>query len=150
MRIFFDTNVVLEYLLDRRNANDVEEVLSHIKREESLKFISSGSFYTLAYLLEVAYKRQGEESNARMERLRGILNVLLSEYSVVGNLDWKKGVNDILFSDIEDSFQFQAALSAQCDVLLTFNVHDFKNVLKTNNSIFILTPAEYLALHCGK
>ena len=150
MRIFFDTNVVLEYLLDRRNANDVEEVLSHIKQEKSLKFISSGSFYTLAYLLEVAYKRQGEESNARMERLRGILNVLLSEYSVVGNLDWKKGVNDIFFSDIEDSFQFQAALSSQCDVLLTLNVHDFKNVLKTNNSISILTPAEYLARYCGK
>lgn len=47
MSVFFDTNVVLEYLLDRRNSDVVEQVLSYLKRVNSLKYLSSGSFYTL-------------------------------------------------------------------------------------------------------
>lgn len=61
MSVFFDTNVVLEYLLDRRNSDVVEQVLSYLKRVNSLKYLSSGSFYTLAYLLEVEFKRRGFE-----------------------------------------------------------------------------------------
>ena len=149
MSVFFDTNVVLEYLLDRRNSDVVEQVLSYLKRVNSLKYLSSGSFSTLAYLLEVEFKRRGFEGDARLEQLRGALNVLLSEYVIVGDLDWKKGVGDIRFSDLEDSFQFQAALSAGCSVLLTFNVHDFKHVL-SSHSLSVLTPAEYLSLYCNK
>lgn len=35
MSVFFDTNVVLEYLLDRRNSDVVEQVLSYLKRVNS-------------------------------------------------------------------------------------------------------------------
>ena len=142
MSVFFDTNVVLEYLLDRRNSDVVEQVLSYLKRVNSLKYLSSGSFYTLAYLLEVEFKRRGFEGDARLEQLRGALNVLLSEYVIVGDLDWKKGVGDIRFSDLEDSYQYQTALNADCNVLLTLNIRDFKQT--TNNStVQIMTPVEF-------
>ena len=75
------------------------------------------------------------------------LNILLSEYEIIGRLDWEAAVNDQRFSDIEDSYQYQAALSADCDVLLTLNVHDFKYI-SSDKEISILTPAEFLDKYC--
>lgn len=148
MRVFFDTNIILEYLLDRKNANDVEKVLSCLSHTDNSKYISSGSFYTLTYLLEVEFKRSGLDAVIRMTKLRHVLNILLAEYIVIGNLNWKEGVNDSRFFDLEDSYQYQAALSMRCDVLLTFNSKDFKNAL--SSALSILTPAEFLLKYCAK
>lgn len=143
MRIFFDTNVILEYLLNRQNANDVERVLTYTERIGALKFVSSGSFYTLTYLLDIDLKRKGLEVTSRVDRLRKVLNILLSEYSVVDCIDWNEGVNDSRFLDMEDSYQFQAALAAHCNFLLTFNLHDFGNVL-SEEKLCVLSPKEFL------
>ena len=148
MKVFFDTNVVLEYLLNRKCADDVERILYFLCEQEAAKYISCGSFYTLTYLLEIEFKKRGENiAENRIERLRQYLNILLSEYEIIGRLDWEAAVNDQRFSDIEDSYQYQAALSADCDVLLTLNVRDFKYI-SSDKEISILTPAEFLDKYC--
>lgn len=95
MKVFFDTNVVLEYLLNRKCADDVERILYFLCEKEAAKYISCGSFYTLTYLLEIEFKRRGENiAENRIERLRQYLNILLSEYEIIGRLDWEAAVND--------------------------------------------------------
>ena len=39
---------------------------------------------------------------------------------VSGNLD-------TVFDDIEDSFQYQCAVQAKCDALVTINIKDYRN-----------------------
>ena len=71
------------------------------------------------------------------------MNGLLLEYHIESGISWKAGIDDIHFNDIEDSYQYQAALSSGCDVLLTLNIHDFQHVSPTLLKIY--TPVEFLA-----
>lgn len=47
-------------------------------------------------------------------------------------------VNDTAFSDFEDSIQYECALKAECDMFVTLNTKDFKNV--DVESVKIVTP----------
>ena len=60
---------------------------------------------------------------------------------------WTKAINDIRFSDLEDSYQHQTALTAGCNILLTLNIRDFKQIAD-NSTISILTPAEFIDKYC--
>ena len=53
---------------------------------------------------------------------------------VSGNLD-------TVFDDIEDSFQYQCAVQAKCDALVTINIKDYRNA--DTSAIEILTPEEF-------
>lgn len=57
-------------------------------------------------------------------------------------------INDDRFVDIEDSFQYQCALHNNCDVLLTINIKDFKNVL--DGPLPILTPEDFVTQYIDK
>lgn len=107
------------------------------------KMISSGSFYTLTYLIESYLKKEGWEKETRILELRRILKGLLCEYMIAGDLDWEAGVEDSRFADLEDSYQYQAALSSGCDLLLTLNVQDFKNVI-SDSSLHVCSPSEFV------
>ena len=54
----------------------------------------------------------------------------------------QEAVNDERFTDIEDSFQYHCALQNDCDVLLTINIKDYKNVLGQRPEV--LTPEEFV------
>ena len=43
---------------------------------------------------------------------------MLAEYIIIGDLDWEKGIDDWRFTDLEDSYQYQAALVSECDVYI--------------------------------
>lgn len=107
------------------------------------KVLSCDSFYTLTYLIESYLKKEKLEKDKRISELRRILNGLLLEYYIESEIDWKAGIDDIHFTDIEDSYQYQAALSSGCDVLLTLNTRDFQHA--TSASLKIYSPSEFLA-----
>ena len=44
--------------------------------------------------------------------------------------------------ELEDSYQYQTAVNAGCNVLLTLNIRDFKQI--TDSSISIMTPEEFV------
>ena len=47
------------------------------------------------------------------------------------------------FKDLEDSYQYQAALNCEADVLLTINIKDFDGV-KDQQQIMIMTPQTFV------
>lgn len=53
-----------------------------------------------------------------------------------------EAINDERFTDIEDSCQYHCALQNDCDVLLTINIKDYKNVLGQRPEV--LTPEEFV------
>ena len=143
MKVFYDTNIILEFLLKRKEGDKVRDILLWSHENHVEKFLSSGSFYTLTYLIEKYLKNQGiQDTQNRRRELIGILSGLLQEYTIIGETDWKKAIYDVRFSDLEDSYQYQTAVNAGCNVLLTLNIRDFKQI--TDSSISIMTPEEFV------
>lgn len=143
MKVFYDTNIILEFLLKRKEGDKVRDILLWSHENHVEKFLSSGSFYTLTYLIEKYLKNQGaQNAQNRRHELTCILSGLLQEYKIIGETDWRKAINDVRFSDLEDSYQYQTAVNAGCNVLLTLNIRDFKQI--TDSSISIMTPEEFV------
>ena len=145
MKIFFDTNVVLEFLAERPKASQVESVISLCEKNGWSKYLSVGSIYTIAYMTERILHQKGLVRPELIEVQRNIFQALLSSYKVVplklGRI--LEAAGDLSFSDLEDSFQYQSALHADCDVLLTFNIKDFKEAKQED--IKIMEPEAFLS-----
>ncbi len=145
MKIFFDTNVVLEFLAERPKASQVESVISLCEKNGWSKYLSVGSIYTIAYMTERILHQKGLVRPELIEVQRNIFQALLSSYKVVplklGRI--LEAAGDLSFSDLEDSFQYQSALQVDCDVLLTFNIKDFKEAKQED--IKIMEPEAFLS-----
>lgn len=127
MRVFLDTNVVLENLCDRRLAPDAQAVFEAIDRGDIDGYINSGSFSNITYIAELQLKKSGMGKADWIATLRLILHEMLDRLTIVpqGNSDLCAGVDDASFTDLEDSYQYQAFKQAGCDYFVTINTHDF-------------------------
>lgn len=143
MKIFLDTNVVMDYLASRGDVESVNSIFKQIEDNVHSAFISIGSFYTITYLTEIFLKNKGFEKAERIQRLRDTLESLLGYINVIGHTKAQllKGVRDVEFQDIEDSYQYQAALAADCKCVITSNIKDFKDLVSP--LIDIVTPVEF-------
>ena len=142
MRVFLDTNVFIEYFAKRTQFAFVRQILSAIEDGEVTGVLSAGSFYTIAYAMEMELKRAGIHNPEKLQRNRVYLNRVLDLVQIAnaGDEDYRLAVNDEGFKDLEDSFQYRNALAADCDVLITINVSDFRGATK----IKVLSPDEYV------
>lgn len=144
MRIFLDTNVVMDYLASRGDVESVNSIFHQIENGEHSAFISVGSFYTITYLIDIFLKNKGIGKTERVYMLRETLESLLAYLNIEGHTKEMllMGVRDIDFQDLEDSYQYQAALSARCDYLITSNIKDFSEI--DNPMIDIVLPKDFL------
>lgn len=126
-RIFVDTNVFLEAILNRDYSNQAKQLFQDIDSGKLEAVTSVGSFYTITYYAELALKKKGIDQEKRMSVLRQILNSILNRVVIVysDNSILMNGVNDNNFNDLEDSYQYHLAISAKCDSLVTLNTKDF-------------------------
>jgi len=150
MRIFCDTNIILEFLQKRAYADDVERVLDYASANHAELYISCGSFYTITYITEMFLKKTSVLSKSeRLIQLRNILQSILNDFIIApqSNRILTNGVLDDSFSDLEDSYQAQSAIASSCEVLLTINDKDFVG-LKDNSTIQVLTPQQFVELNC--
>jgi hypothetical protein len=79
-------------------------------------------------------------------RLRETLNTIL-DLVTLGNINHKHlvtGVNDDLFDDIEDSFQYQCAIQNKCDAFVTINLKDFNTSVCTNIDVY--SPKDFVSI----
>lgn len=143
MNLFLDTNIIIEYLFDRKQSAIILQILDKLYAGEVECYVSSGSFYTLTYLIGSNFKDQKITNPRRLKKLREVLHQLLSLFHIqsIEQADFVNAVNDLAFKDLEDSYQYQTAILAQCVVLLTINKKDFVN--SNQESIEVLTPQEY-------
>lgn len=144
IKVFLDTNVIMEYYGHRLLFNDAESILMAAHENAITAVISEGSLYTLTYLLGLEIKKQGIHEPQKSMQIRSMLSSLLSFVEVV-RLDDDflfMSIKDQQFADIEDSYQYYCAVANGCDYLLTINLKHFK--VSPTSKTAIASPSDFL------
>ncbi len=139
MTIFIDTNVVLDWLLDRTDTYADEATSLFLAAEENRLtiYISSGCIYTVAYVLHKTGKRG--------QKLRDALASFLNLVHVAGadRQTFMAATQLITITDLEDGFQYQTALGIDAiQYFVTGNIKDFR--LADQSRLPVVTPAEMI------
>lgn len=134
MKLFIDTNVVLDVLAQREPwFDDSARLLAHIEQGGATGHIAAHTLTTLHYLL---VKHLGQQKTAAtLIDLTTLLQVEPVDHQILQQaltLGWR---------DFEDAVQAVAAAQCQADYLVTRNPRDFKQSL-----VPVITPSEFLAL----
>jgi predicted nucleic acid-binding protein len=133
MKLFIDTDVILDVLLERQEfLPHSREILARAERNRIRGYTSTLILANCYYILSSG--GQGRMAAAAISRLRSILEVLPFTDREIG-----ESLNSS-FRDFEDGVQFFIALNNGLDMIITRNTSDFRD-----SSIAVLSPAEFLA-----
>ena len=137
MRLFLDTNGLIDHALERKTGQPLEVayILFKARKDRIPVFISPGSLYTFAYIMN----KNGIKGTALRARLDAYLSFL--NISVSDKLVFTTGLT-AGFKDIEDSFQYACAAAERCDYLITTNVSDFEPYAE---NLRVLTPSQFVS-----
>ena len=132
MKIFWDTNVMLDFLGERDPFYISAAKIATLADKRELTVIASAlSYATVSYFLT---KYEGlEKTKDKLRKFK-----VISEICELDELIIEKGLNSA-FSDFEDSLQYFSALRTECDTIITRNGKDFKK-----SQIPVMTPDEFL------
>lgn len=132
MRLFLDTNVMLDFLGERDPFYVSAAKIATLADKRSLQIIVSAlSYATISYILT---KYDGlEKTKDKLRKFR-----VISEICELDEVIIEKGLNSD-FSDFEDSLQYFSALRTECDIIITRNGKDFKK-----SEIPVMSPDEFL------
>lgn len=130
MKIFFDTNFILDYFIRKEYKQISEELLAKALEKDYEFFISFLSLANFAYILR---KYLIEERDFYLEKTTTIFDIIPNNYSQITEALKLKA------NDFEDAIQYQTALEKQCDFIITRNIKDF-----TFSTLPIYTPEEFI------
>ncbi|MDR0865329.1 MAG: PIN domain-containing protein [Candidatus Symbiothrix sp.] len=133
MKLFLDTNIMLDLLGERIPFyNPIAKIATLADQGKITIVVSALSYATVSYVLS---KYEGAKSAIdKLRKFKVISDICDLDATII-----EKGLNSH-FSDFEDALQYYSAIQSNCDILLTRNGKDFKNV-----TIPIMTAEEYLA-----
>lgn len=133
--IFVDTDVILDFILDRRPFSTYSEILFNLADGKELNiFVSSLSFSNLFYILrKYSNNNKAYKTLNNLKLLTNILPVDEKIISLALNSDFK---------DFEDAIQYFSAVENKIDILITRNIKDYKLA-----EISILNAEEFLRLN---
>src|SRR4030042_1161756 len=119
--LFIDTDVIIDFLIDRKPHSREAAIIFTLIEQKKLKgYVSSLTFSNLYYVL-----RKVESHNKVISKLYSISRML-----TILKVD-PQTIKDAIasgFSDFEDSIQYNCALdNKKIDVLITRNTKDYKN-----------------------
>ena len=133
MRVLFDTNVILDLLLNREPfAEAAADLVARVERGELTGFVGATTVTTIFYLAAKALGR--EQAAAQIRVLLEIFEVAPVNRAV---LESALGLG---FKDFEDAMLHEAARHAAVDWIVTRNARDF-----VGGGVRVCTPGEMLA-----
>lgn len=118
MKVLFDTNVVLDLLLDREpHAEWAASLISRVERGELIGYLGATTITTVFYL---ATKVTGAKAaREQIEKLLGLFEVAPVHRGVL------EAALTAGFSDFEDAVLYEAGRCAGAQCIVTRNVKDF-------------------------
>ena len=135
MKVFIDTNIVLDLLLQRRNfLINAEKIFSLAYKGKIVLYFSAVSFVSVTYYLG---KHTNKDIKAVLEDLCKIVKILPFNQRIIENTLHSN------FKDIEDGYQYFTAKENNIHIMITRNVKDF-----LVDDISIVTPEEFLMISC--
>ncbi|GAB6887037.1 PIN domain-containing protein [Desulfothermus okinawensis JCM 13304] len=134
MRVLFDTNIILDVLLDREPFTEPAAMLmSKVERSELQGYISAITLTTIYYLLS---------KNLGKSKARRYIKLILSLFEIapVTRIVLEDALNSE-FADYEDGVVYQSAIHSGVEFIITRNVKDYKK-----SSIPVCEPLEFIEL----
>ena len=131
-KLFLDTNVMMDLLGERVPHYDSIAKIATLADKGIVKMVVTSFSYPTVYFLLSKF----ESSEKVKEKLRKFK--IISEISDLNEKVIEKGLASD-FEDFEDALQYYCALKANCNILITRNVKDFKL-----SEIPVMTGEEFL------
>ncbi len=131
MRIFLDTNVLIDIICQRDGYERAGEVLAFSDEPGCIVYTSVLSVANIAYILRKVLK--GDLLYKTLEILSKRLKI-----SSMTQDSFDKAVA-LKASDFEDALQYYSALQEKCELIVTRNKKDF-----LFSKIMVCTPDEFL------
>lgn len=146
MRVYLDTNIVMEYFGHRKLFDSVSAILKASEQKVLEAYISTNSLDTIIYLLGLQLKDSGIHEPTKRQKITNMLKSILIHLDVVSISKDKliNALNDSRFKDIEDSIQYHCAEENDSDYLITINIKHFKD---TNDKLKIISPTDFVKEH---
>ncbi len=134
MKVLFDTNIILDVLLDRKSFSEhALFLMSKVEKSEIDGFLCATTVTTIHYLLSKYLDKE-----KAIESINSIM--ALFEIASVNRLVIRNALES-KFTDFEDAVLHEAARHAGAKYIITRNIKDFK---KTKIPAF--TPTEFLSM----
>lgn len=134
MKIFLDTNIIIDLVLNRHPWVRYELVLLELSRQKKLSLaVSDISFLNLAYAVRKVMSP--DDIYAAMTDLLKYMDVAAADGSVIRSavsLRWK---------DLEDCVQYLVARKESADYIITRDLAGF-----SLSDIPVMTPVEFLSI----
>lgn len=137
MKVFIDSDAILDFLLLRKPYfRDVSKLLL-LSRENSIKIYTSAIIISNIY--SAASARQHYPKQIIIQKLKELTSII----SIVDStkLSIVNGFNSD-FIDFENAIQYYTALENKCTFLITRNVKDYTKA----KNIRVLTPSQFCKL----
>lgn len=132
-RLYFDTNVLLDHLLDRRPFADNAAVLwSMAERREATGLVAALSFNFVYYIV----RHEADERAARraIKGMRDVFQIVEVDSQII-----HQAMNST-FADFEDAIQHACAVRSKATHLLTRDLAGFRR-----SEVPVVSPDVYLA-----
>lgn len=130
MRILFDTNVILDLLLDRKpHSQAAGELLSAVESSQISGYVCATTITTIHYLTTKVVGAR--KARTEIRKLLSLLEVAPVNRTVLDGAVRSK------ITDYEDAVICEAARHIGADALVTRNVRDFKS-----SGIRVYSPVE--------
>lgn len=133
MKIYLDTNVILDTIQDRAGKEDAERIMQMADDDNSIRCYTS--FLTMANTAYVLRKGRTKEQIISLLRESSSKCNVLSMYDTHFYSALK-----IDSPDFEDALQIACAESKECDVIITHDTKHFRGY----TCIPVYTPEEFL------
>jgi predicted nucleic acid-binding protein len=132
MKIFLDTNVILDVMTKREPFYiDSSKVLTLVNEKIVSGYISAITISNIYYILRKLKDKETAED---------FITEILESFEIIPlTKDILSQANKISINDYEDGIQFFSALDCGCDFLITRNDKDYPKL-----GIRIITPAEFI------
>lgn len=122
MRIFVDTNILLDDILDRDEQAEYAEII--IQLNQLPQYEICASFLTFANIAYIIRKKKQEDRYNFLRSYSNLVTVL-----PMNNAQLQIAINNPV-KDFEDMLQYQCAIENNCEVIVTNNIKDFKDFCK--------------------
>ena len=132
MRVLVDTNVVLDYLLEREPYTEsARKIVLGCKQKKVIGCIAAHTVSNMFFILRKTYS---------VEDRRTILKDICKLFDVEGidRLKIIQALDNSDFKDFEDCLQMQCAKSFRADYILTRNLADYRD-----SEIACISPEEF-------
>jgi hypothetical protein len=132
MRVLFDTDIVLDLVLDREPFVKAAAALFVLHEQERMDAYISG--ITLVKVFYLTRKFKGIESARQaVKELLATLSVCPLDQSVL------EDARTLSFADYEDAVQHTSATASQLDAIITRNLDDYRNA-----TLPVYSPTDFL------